>query len=180
MAVRAAFAYHSQRYDTRRLRDEVQDKGMGWAAGAFGACSKRTACAPSSPAHSCRALPIPTRPCALRPTACSVSPRPRPRTGSGWATSRICLAKAGAGSTWPCGWTVARAKSWAGTCEDLVSETLRRALAVRKPAAGLIIYSDQGSQYTATRFKELVAKHSAQQSMSRRGNCYEKAHAESF
>jgi putative transposase len=29
--------------------------------------------------------------------------------------------------------------------EDLVSEALRRVLAVRRPPAGLIVYSDQGS-----------------------------------
>jgi transposase InsO family protein len=39
--------------------------------------------------------------------------------------------------------------------EDLVSETLCRALEVRRPPAGLVIHSDQGSQYTATRFKAL-------------------------
>ncbi|MBO2012976.1 DDE-type integrase/transposase/recombinase [Hymenobacter negativus] len=64
--------------------------------------------------------------------------------------------------------------------EDLVSEALRRARLGRRPPAGLVIYSDQGSQYTAPRFKGLVAKHGAQQSMSRRGNCYDNAHAESF
>ena len=61
-----------------------------------------------------------------------------------------------------------------------VSEALRRALVVRQPAAGLVVHSYQGSQYTATRFKALVAKHGAQQSMSQRGNCYDNAHAESF
>ncbi|GAB3722558.1 hypothetical protein GCM10027594_03350 [Hymenobacter agri] len=55
--------------------------------------------------------------------------------------------------------------------EALVSEALRRALVVRRPPAGL----NQGSQYTATRFKALVAQHGAQQSMSRRGNCYDKS-----
>ena len=42
--------------------------------------------------------------------------------------------------------------------EDLVSEALRRALVVRRPAAGLIVPSDQGSQYSATRFKGLLAR----------------------
>ena len=42
------------------------------------------------------------------------------------------------------------------------------------------MHSDQGSQYTATRFKDVVVKHGAMQSMSRRGNCYAQAHAESF
>jgi putative transposase len=43
-----------------------------------------------------------------------------------------------------------------------------------------VVHSDQGSRYTATRFKGLVAKHGALQSVSRRGNCYDNAHAESF
>ncbi|WP_317191395.1 integrase core domain-containing protein [Hymenobacter guriensis] len=60
--------------------------------------------------------------------------------------------------------------------EDLVSE----ALAVRQPPPGLVVHSDQGSQYTATRFRDLLANHSATQSMSRRGNCYDNAQAESF
>lgn len=64
--------------------------------------------------------------------------------------------------------------------EDFVSEALRRALVVRRPPAGLIVHSDQGSQYTATQFKGLLARHGAQQSRSRRGNGYDNAHAESF
>ncbi|GAA4035890.1 hypothetical protein GCM10022409_20870 [Hymenobacter glaciei] len=64
--------------------------------------------------------------------------------------------------------------------EDLVNEALRRALAVRWPPAGLIVHSDQGSQYTATRFKALLTRHGVRQSMSRRGNCYDNAHAEPF
>ena len=42
------------------------------------------------------------------------------------------------------------------------------------------MHSDQGSQYSAARFKALLVRHQAVQSMSRRGNCYDNAHAESF
>nr|WP_188816401.1 DDE-type integrase/transposase/recombinase [Hymenobacter cavernae] len=42
------------------------------------------------------------------------------------------------------------------------------------------MHSDQGSQYTATRYKDLLARHGAVQSMSRSGNYYDNAHAESF
>ena len=45
---------------------------------------------------------------------------------------------------------------------------------------GLIVHSDQGSQYTATRFKDLLARHSALQRMSQRGDCYGNAHVKSF
>lgn len=64
--------------------------------------------------------------------------------------------------------------------EDLVSEALRRALAVRRPPAGLVVHADQGSQYTATRFKNLLARHGAVHRRSRRGNGYDNAHAEAF
>ena len=69
--------------------------------------------------------------------------------------------------------------------EDLVSKALRRALALRRPPADLLVHSDRSSQYTATRFKDLTAQNGALQSMSRRGNCYDNAlpgtaHAESF
>ncbi|MGI4831966.1 MAG: transposase [Janthinobacterium lividum] len=57
---------------------------------------------------------------------------------------------------------------------------MRRALAVRQPAAGLVIHFNQGSQCAATRFRELVARHQALPSMSRWSNCYDNAHAESF
>jgi putative transposase len=57
---------------------------------------------------------------------------------------------------------------------------VRRALAVRRPAAGLVVHSDQASQYAATRFKALLVRHEAVQSMSRRGNCYDNAPAKSF
>ena len=63
--------------------------------------------------------------------------------------------------------------------EDLASEALRRALAVQRPVASQVVHSDQGSQYTATRFKELVAHHRAVSSMSRSGNCYDNALTES-
>ena len=64
--------------------------------------------------------------------------------------------------------------------EDLVSEALRRALAVRQPAAGLVVHSDQGRQSAAANFEVLLARHEAVQSTSHRGNCYDNVHAESF
>jgi transposase InsO family protein len=95
-----------------------------------------------------------------------------PRQGGGWLYLAVWLDRC---SRKIVGWDVRDTMP-----EDLVSEALRRALAVRRPPAGLIVHSDQGSQYTATRFKDLLAQHGARQSMSRRGNCYDNAHAESF
>jgi transposase InsO family protein len=103
-----------------------------------------------------------------------------------WVGDRTYLPKQGGGwlylATWldrysrkVVGWDVRESMP-----EDLVSEAVRRALAVRQPPAGLIVHSDQGSQYSATNFKALVERREAVQSMSRRGNCSDNAHAESF
>ena len=45
---------------------------------------------------------------------------------------------------------------------------------------GLIHHSDQGSQYASEAFTNALAELSISQSMSRRGNCYDNATAESF
>lgn len=45
---------------------------------------------------------------------------------------------------------------------------------------GAIIHSDQGSQYAAVEYRRLLYIGGFRQSMSRRGNCYDNAQAESF
>ena len=50
----------------------------------------------------------------------------------------------------------------------------------RRPAAGLIFHSDRGWQYTSDEFRELLAGHGIVQSLSRPGQCWDNAVAESF
>ena len=50
----------------------------------------------------------------------------------------------------------------------------------RKPKNGLIWHTDRGSQYASTAHKELLQKNGIIQSMSRKGNCWDNAVAESF
>lgn len=57
---------------------------------------------------------------------------------------------------------------------------LRRALAERRPPPGLIAHSDRGSQYAAREYRAVLAAHGAVQSMSRKGDCWDNAVAESF
>ena len=47
-------------------------------------------------------------------------------------------------------------------------------------ASGLLLHSDRGVQYASERFRAQLAAHSISASMSRRGNCYDNARAESF
>jgi putative transposase len=63
---------------------------------------------------------------------------------------------------------------------DLVTTTLRQALARATPPPGLIHHSDRGSQYAAEAFQAQLRASRITPSMSRRGNPYDNALAESF
>lgn len=62
----------------------------------------------------------------------------------------------------------------------LVQAALRMALSGRKPPAGLLHHSDQGSQYTSTAYLNCLNDALAKLSMSGAGNCYDNAVVESF
>jgi transposase InsO family protein len=57
---------------------------------------------------------------------------------------------------------------------------LSMALVQRKPSAGLIFHSDQGTVYGSHDYRELLQAHGVLASMSRKGNCHDNAVAESF
>ena len=69
-------------------------------------------------------------------------------------------------------------------CTSLRHETvltaLSRAVYRRRPPPGLLIHSDRGIQYCCDGFREEIATHHFVQSMSRKGNCWDNAVAESF
>ena len=62
----------------------------------------------------------------------------------------------------------------------LALDALRMALAQRRPQPGLIHHSDRGSQYASGDYQQLLAQHGLRGSMSRRGDCWDNAVAESF
>lgn len=63
---------------------------------------------------------------------------------------------------------------------DLVLAALEMALTSRQPAPGLIHHTDRGCQYTADAYRAVLTAHGIIPSMSRAGNCYVNALAESF
>jgi len=63
---------------------------------------------------------------------------------------------------------------------QLAIDALEMALDQRAPAPGLMHHSDQGSQYASGDYQKLLSKHGMTCSMSRKGNCYDNAVAESF
>ncbi len=73
------------------------------------------------------------------------------------------------------GWSMSR---WPN--RHLVIDALKMAIAMRRPAVGLIHHSDRGCQYTSDDFRNELKKNGIECSMSGRGNCYDNAVAESF
>ena len=59
-------------------------------------------------------------------------------------------------------------------------DALKMALQDRQPPQGLLHHSDRGSQYASHEYQQLLAVHGIQSSMSRKGNCWDNAVAESF
>jgi len=63
---------------------------------------------------------------------------------------------------------------------SLVNDALNMAIKYRNPPKGLLWHTDRGSQYASYEHKDLLKKYDIIQSMSRKGNCWDNAVAESF
>ncbi len=63
---------------------------------------------------------------------------------------------------------------------SLVNDALEMAISRRNPKAGLVWHTDRGSQYASNAHKNLLKENGIIQSMSRKGNCWDNAVAESF
>jgi putative transposase len=63
---------------------------------------------------------------------------------------------------------------------NLVSQSLFRAVAAKRPPQGLIHHSDRGSQYCSHKYRNLLDSFGLIASMSRKGNCFDNAPMESF
>ena len=63
---------------------------------------------------------------------------------------------------------------------QLVVDALRMAWFRRRPAPGLIFHSDRGSQYASAAYAKQIRAFAMRASMSRKGDCWDNAVAESF
>jgi putative transposase len=63
---------------------------------------------------------------------------------------------------------------------ELVLQALTMAVWRRRPKPGLVLHSDQGTQFTSGDWQAYLREHGMECSMSRRGNCHDNAVAESF
>jgi transposase InsO family protein len=62
----------------------------------------------------------------------------------------------------------------------LVGDAFKMALGHRRPQAGLIHHSDRGAQYASHAFRRVLGTHGVRGSMSRQGDCWDKAVVERF
>jgi len=73
------------------------------------------------------------------------------------------------------GWSMERRMK-----ENLVIQAFLQAYGREKPNEGLIVHTDQGSQYTGGSFRSILKAYGATHSNSRKGNPYDNAMMESF
>ena len=64
--------------------------------------------------------------------------------------------------------------------QQLVVDALRMAWFRRRPAAGLVVHSDRGSQYCGDLFQSALKAYGMKSSMSRKGDCWDNAPTESL
>jgi transposase InsO family protein len=63
---------------------------------------------------------------------------------------------------------------------QLTIDALKMAVDRQKPLQGLVHHSDRGSQYASADYRKILCSHGIACSMSRKGDCYDNAVAESF
>jgi putative transposase len=109
---------------------------------------------------------------AAKPNQCWVADITYIATNQGWLYLAVVIDLY---SRRVVGWSMSKWMS-----RRLVIDALRMAIDARRPEDDLIHHSDRGGQYTSDDFRDELAKHNIECSMSSTGNCYDNAVAESF
>ncbi len=94
------------------------------------------------------------------------------RTKSGWSYLTVFIDLFSRIVT---GWAISTSLN-----HEMVLEAFQKAFWRRKPGKGLIVHSDQGVQFACDEFRKTVKMYGFIQSMSRKGDCWDNAVAESF
>ena len=75
----------------------------------------------------------------------------------------------------PVGWSLSKSPN-----SQLTAKALSNAYEARGKPQNVLFHSDQGSHYTSVQFRQHLWRYQMQQSMSRRGNCWDNAPMERF
>lgn len=181
--VKAAFHASGKAYGSRRIREDLLAQGVSLGRYRIRRVMREQGLKPLwrrkfvSTTKSDHGLPVAENKLnrQFQPPAANqawVSDITYIRTRSGWLYLAVVLDLY---SRKVVGWAMSPAMP-----ATLVCAALQMALAHRQPAPGLLVHSDQGSQYASADYQALLARHGLICSMSRKGNCWDNAVMERF
>ena len=183
-AIKTAFDTSGQTYGAGRIVYELREDGIRTGKNRVWRLMKQHGLCGSRPPNASRLQLIRSINASLRRTWFNATSQPRLLTGSGLATSPLFgLPRAGwhlavvldVFSRRIIGWSMKNRMT-----DELVVTAFKNAVLRRRPAPGLIVHSDRGSQYCSKRFQSLLKGTGGLQSMNGVGCCYDNAVTESF
>lgn len=181
--VKGVFEHHCRRYGSPRVHKQLLREG--WRVGRSSVekamktqglsalrkrAFRRTTCA--DPKHAKAPNLLNRRFSANSPDSAWVTDITYIKLDAGWAYLSTVIDLY---SRAVVGWSLSQSLS-----TESCLRALENAIQVRRPAPGLLHHSDQGCQYTSEAYRSKLAEMGATASMSRRGNCWDNAVAESF
>ncbi len=182
--IKDLFSLHRRRYGTRRLVVAMKDRGVDVSRDFVRKVLSNNDLRPIQPRSFVPRTTDSRHTLGYSPNLLLARPRP---TGPNqvWVSDITYIPLAGGKWLYLAVWVDLWSRRVVGWCladhmrDELVITALRRAFLGRQPADGLILHSDRGGQYASKDFRKLLAGKYLQ-SMSRAGECYDNATAESF
>jgi putative transposase len=181
--IKQAFENSRENYGTRRIQQTLRDQGRPVSRARIGRLMRQQGLRcktrrrfrattnsnhhlPVAPNHLGRQFQV------AQPDRVYVGDITAVATGEGWLYLAVFLDLY---SRQVVGWAMS---AW--MTADLVIDALQMARWRRRPGKGLLVHSDRGSQYASGRFQAMLKDQGYICSMSRKGNCWDNAPAESF
>lgn len=182
--VKDLFGLHRRRYGSRRLVSEMKDRGVTVSRDFVRKVLIKNQLRPIQPRSFVPRTTDSRHTMGYSPNLLLDRPRP---TGPNqvWVSDITYIPLANGKWLYLAVWVDLWSRRVVGWCladhmrDELVITALRRALLGRQPADGLILHSDRGGQYASKGLRKLMTGRYLQ-SMSRAGECYDNAAAESF
>lgn len=181
--VRAAFAASGASYGSRRVMHAVREQGLRIGRHRVRTLMREAGLRTTwkrkfvSTTDSKHTLPVAENVLdrqfkVAEPNRAWVSDITYIRTAQGWLYLAVVL---DLHSRKVVGWSMAPTMP-----AGLVIAALAMALQQRRPAPGLVLHSDRGSQYASEEYQALLKRHHVVCSMSRKGNCWDNSVMERF
>jgi transposase InsO family protein len=181
--VAAAFTASHRRYGSRRLQEELKTLGVVCSRNRVVGAMRRLALQPraqrrfkvtTDSAHTFDVAPniLDRNFSAASPNQAWVGDITYVWTREGWLYLAVLI---DLHSRRVVGWGISEHID-----RHLVLDALAMALGTRRPAPGLVHHTDRGSQYASNDYRKALAAAQIVCSMSRKGNCWDNAPAESF